>query len=254
MRNIYVKGDFYPLNCDEIKAIRTIHKQNRDANIYLVFENRRFIDILSSFVKEYDYLFIAEDKADADIILDIHIPLDFNNIYKYYHRQIIVDNIELMKELISKKMSNKRFIHTLGVADEAYKLAKRYGYDKNKAYLAGLLHDICKEMSIQDMDSYLQYYDISKLDSDDKIKHGYVAKYYIKEKLGLYDKDILESIYHHTDASSNSLLTKIIYIADKREVNRHIDDEILKLAYLDINAAFLKLKRKVEEYINSAHK
>ena len=54
-------------------------------------------------------------------------------------------SLEELKSFLKKRLSKKRFIHSLNVADEAYKLAGMYGEDPDKAYLAGLLHDICKE-------------------------------------------------------------------------------------------------------------
>ena len=39
-----------------------------------------------------------------------------------------------------------RYEHTLGVAKTARHLAERYGYDKDAAELAGLLHDCAKYM------------------------------------------------------------------------------------------------------------
>lgn len=54
-------------------------------------------------------------------------------------------SLEELKSFLKKRLSKKRFIHSLNVADEAYKLAGMYGEDPDKAYLAGLLHDVCKE-------------------------------------------------------------------------------------------------------------
>jgi nicotinate-nucleotide adenylyltransferase len=53
--------------------------------------------------------------------------------------------IDDWKKILKKSMSEKRYIHSCNVADTARELAKIHGYDENKAYLAGLLHDICKE-------------------------------------------------------------------------------------------------------------
>ena len=48
-------------------------------------------------------------------------------------------------DILEIRLSKKRFQHSLNVADEARKLAEKYDYpDKEKAYLTGLLHDICK--------------------------------------------------------------------------------------------------------------
>ena len=49
-------------------------------------------------------------------------------------------------EIIKPLMSEKRFIHSLNVAKEAVKLADKYYADREKAYTAGVLHDIMKEI------------------------------------------------------------------------------------------------------------
>ena len=51
------------------------------------------------------------------------------------------------KNILKKRLNEKRYIHSLCVADEAVRLAEMYGADKEKAYLAGLLHDITKNTS-----------------------------------------------------------------------------------------------------------
>ena len=49
------------------------------------------------------------------------------------------------KEHLEKKLTPRRYFHTLCVAEEAVRLADRYGVDKEKAYLSGLLHDVLKD-------------------------------------------------------------------------------------------------------------
>ena len=46
--------------------------------------------------------------------------------------------IDAIKTELSNRLSPKRYQHSLGVADEAKRLANRYGADTEKAYLAGL--------------------------------------------------------------------------------------------------------------------
>lgn len=50
-----------------------------------------------------------------------------------------------IKADLKKILSQKRYIHSLGVADEAERLARRYGANPDKAFLAGLVHDCAKE-------------------------------------------------------------------------------------------------------------
>lgn len=47
-------------------------------------------------------------------------------------------------ELVEQKLPKKRFEHSLRVAETAVKLAEIYEGDKEKAELAGILHDFCK--------------------------------------------------------------------------------------------------------------
>ena len=49
--------------------------------------------------------------------------------------------IDGIKSELKKILSERRYVHSLGVAEEAEKLARRYGADQSKAYLAGLVHD-----------------------------------------------------------------------------------------------------------------
>ena len=56
------------------------------------------------------------------------------------------DLIPICRDLKSK-VSEKRYNHCINVGNMAKKLARIYGVDERKAYIAGILHDIAKEMS-----------------------------------------------------------------------------------------------------------
>ena len=45
-------------------------------------------------------------------------------------------------KLLRSKLDDFRFEHSIAVAQKAAELAKLYGADTEKAYFAGLLHDI----------------------------------------------------------------------------------------------------------------
>ena len=53
-------------------------------------------------------------------------------------------NYESLKIILKSRLNEKRYYHSLCVADEAKRLAGKYGGNEEKAYLAGLLHDITK--------------------------------------------------------------------------------------------------------------
>ena len=49
---------------------------------------------------------------------------------------------------IKKHLTPSRFYHSLNVAYEAYRLAGIYKADREKAFTAGLLHDIMKAVAL----------------------------------------------------------------------------------------------------------
>lgn len=115
-------------------------------------------------------------------------------------------------------MGDYRFNHSCNVAQEAVALAKRYGCDEQKAYVAGILHDITKELPREEQ---LQIFRDGGIILDDiqknapKLWHSISGSAYVRLYLGITDEDILNAIrYHTTGRAGMSLLEKIIYIAD----------------------------------------
>lgn len=122
------------------------------------------------------------------------------------------------KKIIKSMMSENRYNHCANVSKEAVKLAKRYGGDEEKAAIAGILHDITKEMPKEEqlqimLDSGIILDDIQK--NAPKLWHGISGSVYIKNHLDIDDEDILNAIcYHTTGRAGMSLLEKIIFVAD----------------------------------------
>ena len=157
-----------------------------------------------------------------------------------------VMSIEEIKTELRSILSKKRYIHSLGVAGEAEKLARRYGADTAKAYLAGLVHDCAKEYKPDDMEKILKSeYGVS-VDSMSrvmpKILHGPLGACEAQSKFGIYDPEILDAVkYHTTGKGGMCLLTKIVYIADYIEPNRDFDgvETLRKMAYDNIDEAII---------------
>ncbi len=62
-------------------------------------------------------------------------------------RKYILNDFEVLEDLVKTNLSEYRYIHTLGVAKLAKELACYHNIDPNKAYMAGLFHDLTKELS-----------------------------------------------------------------------------------------------------------
>ena len=121
-------------------------------------------------------------------------------------------------KFIRKMMGDYRYTHSLNVAEEAVILAKLYGCDEKKAYTAGILHDITKEIPHEEqlqiiLDGGIILDDVQK--NAPKLWHSISGSVYVMTKLGITDIDIINAIrYHTTGRAGMSLLEKIIYTAD----------------------------------------
>ncbi|MGT2887812.1 bis(5'-nucleosyl)-tetraphosphatase (symmetrical) YqeK [Streptococcus didelphis] len=139
-----------------------------------------------------------------------------------YHDYIPYNRDQLLAR-IAEQMSSKRFEHVLGVEKAAIELAELYGYDKNKAGLAGLLHDYAKECPDKLFIDLINKYQLSSelLNWNNNVWHGMVGIYKLQEDLQLQDKEILRAIEIHTvGAAKMTLLDKILYVADYIEEGR----------------------------------
>lgn len=131
---------------------------------------------------------------------------------------------EEMRAELKKRLKPSRYEHSLGVAETAVFLAKRFGVDENKARIAGLLHDCAREYKNEELILEAAKRDI-KITPIDRamplLLHAYIGAKRISEIYGVYDKEIAAAIYSHTVAGSNmTALDKIIWFADMIEPHR----------------------------------
>ncbi|MDK9843726.1 MAG: bis(5'-nucleosyl)-tetraphosphatase (symmetrical) YqeK [Staphylococcus equorum] len=145
-------------------------------------------------------------------------------------------NIDQAVSLVKDKLPEKRFNHSLRVAETAVKLAEIYDGDKDKAELAGILHDYCK---YDDLGSMYQIVTQNELDSNllsygSEILHGPVAAIIMNQQFDVTDEEVLLAIKNHTTGRAQMTKTeKLIFIADYIEPGRQTPgvEEIRDLAY-----------------------
>lgn len=129
-------------------------------------------------------------------------------------------NKEDILNWMKNNLSSKRYKHCLGTAECAENLAKQFGLNPQKAYVAGLLHDCAKcfdnEKLIQIIKNNLQI-DENEL-MNYKTLHAPVSAYCANNDFGICDDEILSAIRWHTLGNKNmSNFDKIIFLADKIE-------------------------------------
>jgi len=150
-------------------------------------------------------------------------------------------NTQEIQAILKEKLGEYRYYHTMCVAEEAKKLAARYGADEEKAYFAGLLHDILKDIPKEEQLKILQDSDVP-LDetalASPYVWHGWAAAVYIRSRLHVEDDEIISAVRVHTTGRKDmTLLDKIVYIADFVSKDRTYDSvEIFRQsAYSDLN-------------------
>ena len=167
--------------------------------------------------------------------------------------------IEKIKKDLQEMLSEKRYNHSIGVMNKAIELAKIYGVDENKAALAGLTHDIAKEIPDEEA---LKFASDNNVEIDDFIKninhkllHGKIGAIIVKQKYG-FDEQIQKAIEFHTEGTPDfDMLGKIVFVADKTEDLRKGPDEIdiwRKISKEDIDEAIIQIinfniKKLIEE-------
>ncbi len=155
-------------------------------------------------------------------------------------------DIKEIKEKLKTVLDEKRYNHSISVANEAVRLANRYGYDEDKAYLAGLIHDCAKCIPYNDAIKSGCELDRETL-ACPGVVHAPVGSYVAEHEYGITDIEILDAIRYHTVARAKmTLLDKIIYLADIIEPYRDFDgvENLRKLCNENLDLAFCEALRR----------
>lgn len=154
-------------------------------------------------------------------------------------------NLDYIKEKILEDIGGKRYNHSLRVAKTASNLAKIYGLDEEKAYLAGVLHDCAKyneKKYIDKLDIDISNYPVSS--ETDPVLHSFLGAELAKKVYNINDEDLLSAISFHTTGKANmSKLEKIIFIADAIEPARDFEgiEDIRKESVVNLDETMLML-------------
>lgn len=227
------RPNFYESKTDTDKTIK-------DYNLDVIILDDIAFDISSTSVRNK----LLNGESVKYLIPDNVINyIEKNNLYEKIYTK---DFLATMLTTVKKSMSDKRFIHTLGVCDVAVKLSSIYGENENKAYLSALLHDFQKEIPsdkkiqiLKDAGIFVNEF----MERNIELYHGLVSEVVIKNDYNITDNDILNAINYHTSGRpSMSLLEKIVFVADCIEPTRDYKevDEIRLVAQSDLDLAVKK--------------
>ena len=167
-------------------------------------------------------------------------------------------NAEFLEE-IKKRLNPDRLYHSLNVADEAKKLAKHYGADEQKAFTAGLLHDILKNTPDSELLQYFERNGIMLTETERasrKTWHAMAGADFLRRELHVTDEDILSAVrWHTTGRAGMTLLDKVLFVADFISADRDYPgvERMREKAYVSLEDAMLEgLQFTINELVENA--
>jgi len=168
----------------------------------------------------------------------------------YANKKYVMGNGLYCELIIKNLLYEKRFLHSVSVAELSRDIASANGLDSDKAYLIGIYHDIVKKMGKDEMLSLISIYKPYEFNQAVAVWHQYLGAYILKRKFKMMDKESLKAIRHHCLGDDNAKYSKIIFIADKLDPSRGYDSsKEIALALKSIDTAFQVVKKQNEEYL-----
>jgi nicotinate-nucleotide adenylyltransferase len=135
-------------------------------------------------------------------------------------------DLEQAKAWLGQRLSAERYEHSLGAHEKAVELAEKFrlpGEERERAAIAGLLHDAAKLMGPDELLAYCDRFSLPVEAIDRQTPqtlHPFVGAELVREAFDLHDEDTLNAIrFHTTGRAGMSRVEKIVYIADKIEGN-----------------------------------
>ncbi len=147
--------------------------------------------------------------------------------------EITESMLDNLRETVMKKLSAKRFRHTVAVEEMAARLCELYCPDQTrKLRAAALLHDITKELNAQEQKTLCTAYGLAVSELDfltPKTFHARTAAAQIAVDYAEFaDPIVVDAVRFHTTGRANMTLTeRLLYLADYIDESRTFENCII---------------------------
>ncbi len=135
-------------------------------------------------------------------------------------------DLDRAKAWLAQRLSPERLEHSIGAQEKAVELAEKFRFpleDRQRAAVAGLLHDAAKLMPPDELLAYCEAHGVWLEEWDRRTPqtlHPFAGAELVKREFDIGDEDILNAIrFHTTGRAGMSAVEKVVYIADKIEGN-----------------------------------
>lgn len=175
-------------------------------------------------IQKFSFILLDNEpvSASSSDVRKGHIEMIDPQVLKYitYHG-LYLDS------MIKPRMKEKRWRHTCSVAKLAQEIAKSNHLNDRQAYIAGMFHDVAKEMDYEQSLSIMKKQFPQYIDKPVAIWHQWLSRYVTEKEFLVDDAVILKAIEDHTTASLNiSAIGKCVYVADKLDPLRGYDSSM----------------------------
>jgi predicted HD superfamily hydrolase involved in NAD metabolism len=139
------------------------------------------------------------------------------------------------------------------VAELARDIALANGLDADRAHLAGVLHDLARDLPSEELLRLAP--PESDMDANNPLAlHGRAARA-ILESEGMTDTDVLEAIEDHvTGPRGGNPIALAVYIADVSEPGRGVNHHIREMAFVNLENAYTEALFCKVTYLESHNK
>ena len=167
------------------------------------------------------------------------------------------DRIDELRAKVKGRLSEKRFVHTLGVEDMAVKIGQLCLPDSiDELRVAALLHDISQEYSEAEQFEIAERHNISFTEADlvaPPIWHSITGPLVIADEFPSFASErVLSAVRNHTGGDPDmSVFDEIIFLADYIEDGRaYIMCEQVRNQFFELAAA----AQSRDDYIQALHR
>ncbi|EOO08111.1 putative protein in pepC 5'region [Bacillus thuringiensis serovar morrisoni str. 4AA1] len=142
----------------------------------------------------------------------------YNDIYSFAPTGKIDNDI---KDFLLKYNKEFTYKHSIRVANEAKKIAEKFHVDKEKAAIAGYLHDISGIFPNEERIAVAEEFGVEIEEAERKfpmIIHQKLSRVIAKEIFKVEDEDVLDAICCHTTLRKHpTKMDLVLFVADKIE-------------------------------------
>ena len=243
---------YYLIGADQLDLLHKWYEIDKLSKLvqFVVYKRKNY-KINEDNLNKYNCILI--DSEEYDISSTMIRNLEKIDTPKEVLDYIISNNLYFMRRVV-KLYSPTRLQHAISVANVAYEMALSNNVNPYDAFIAGLLHDVSKGLSLEESEKIIldKYKDVPQ-----KVGkwayHQFTGAYLSQLLFNVNNLDIINSIqYHSTGRENMSKLEKIIYCADKLDPTRGWDSSyFIEKCKKDINEAFVEVLKDNIKYFRT---